>query len=291
MLAPYPSDRAVVGGIGAVFPTPAAPGYTTVRVGRNLPIAAQDVDNYEGGKITFANCPNGSDTFTVVSSIPENEAVASEVTILGVPGACAGLDTPFTLIDDDDLAVLGTHASAKFPDGGTLLLDAYKSAYIIPVDAGAQYQSVVEFDDYLSYGDILFGIGGWNDMHALTSTADFWSCLVVGAWEGSDSASELTYDGDGDPDECPQNSHSDIPLTGVRRPNTTECLVLLQAIADDSRCLTQTDEAHNVVHEIAHTCGQHPQHISNSIMDEGAPKNQDSFSAESLKIFREQDTW
>jgi len=256
-----------------------------------------DLNNYEEGTITFTNCLSGGDTFPVVESYAGTDFSPSQLIVLGTPGACAAVDTGFTLFDDDDSSALGTQSNPHFPNGGNLLTSAFKPAYILPVYAGAEYQDVVPFEDYLGYYEILAGEGSWNYGHDLSSGNDFWSCLVVGGWEGSDDRWEVSRDGDGDPDECfnlfmPPEARdgAETPLTGTRRPFHRQALVFLQAIADDTACVDQTDEAHNVVHEIAHTCGDIG-HEPGTIMEIGAPKNQDSFNAQQLNALRNQNPW
>ncbi len=233
----------------------------------------------------------------MVESSAGSDFSPSELIVLGAPGACAAVDTGVTLYDDDDISALGTPSNPRFPNGGNLLTSAFEPGYILPVYAGAEYQDEVPFEEYLNYWEILSGEGSWNNGHDLSSTNDFWSCLVVGAWEGSDDRWESSRDGDGDPDVCfnlfnpPEaRAGAEAPLTGVRRTWFEQCIVFFQGIADDAACLHQTDEAHNVVHEIAHTCGDIG-HEPGTIMERGAPRNQDSFNAEQLNSLRNQNPW
>jgi len=295
MAAPDPFDFRVDSQVTAIYATPGRPGTTTVEISCPQGDANPDENNYEGGEITFANCSSGSDTFGILENYPCNEFSPYRIIIVGTPGACAAIGTPCSLVDDDDMQALGTSSSPRFPNGGLLLYDAFKPAFILPVYADPQYQDVVAFESYLDYWGILSGAGSWNGGHDLPSTVDFWSALVVGAWEGGDSQSEVTTDGDADPDDCPLipgpiAPGAETPLTGVRRPFSRQAVVFFQALADDADCINQTDESHTCVHELAHTCGDMP-HKDGTIMETGAPKNQDSFDANQLKTLREQNPW
>jgi hypothetical protein len=294
MAAPDPTELVPTLSINSIFPTPNRFGLTTIQAFNN-PSASDDGNNYEEGRVVFTNCPTGSDEFAVVESAGDPNL--QFLILLGTPGPCAAAGTGFKVWDDDDLSVLGTPGNPRFPNGGQLLFDAYARAYILPVYAGSAYQDVVPFEDYLNYFEILFGEGSWNSGHDLPSTSAFWSALLVGAWEGTDDEFEVSRNGDGDPDACfnlfspPPFAGGESPLTGVRRPGFTEAILFLQAIADEHRCTDQTDEEHIFAHELGHTCGVPNMHAHGGIMSEGAPKNENAFTGQSLKVFRERNPW
>ena len=156
MAAPDPANIRVLGAIIAIYPTPGRPGLTTLKIGNPIN-ASFDLNNYEGGWITFTGCPSGSDRFQVAESYPgsDSDGIPHELVLVGLPGSCAAVGSGYTLFDDDDLSVLGSTSAPHFPDGGQLLLDAFKPAYIFPIYAGAEYQDIVPFDPYLGYWDIL----------------------------------------------------------------------------------------------------------------------------------------
>lgn len=60
---------------------------------------------------------------------------------------------------------------------------------------------------------------------------------------------------------------------------------------DRHHCMQNTDEAHTVVHEIGHSCGSHDGHVPGSIMDNGAPRGQNSFAPASIVVFRNEIAW
>ncbi|MBU0717284.1 MAG: hypothetical protein KJ749_03470 [Planctomycetes bacterium] len=297
MAAPDPTEPQASGYIQAISPTPDRPGLTSVRA---FPINFNsEMNNYEEGELVFINCPTESDTFPIVENYPGNDldGVPHEIIILGTPDQCADVGTAFTACDDDDVSALGTGSSPRFPAGGNLLSQAFQPAYILPVYAGEEYRDVFDFEVYINYWEILTGEGAWNNGDDMSSTTDFWSCLLVGAWEGSDDRYEIRRSRDGDPDHCftlfaphEERPGAESPLQGVRRPGATQCLVFFQALADEALCADQTDEEHTVVHEIAHTCDDLP-HKFGTIMQEGAPKSQNSFDSEQLNILRDQDAW
>ncbi len=294
MAAPDSFDFRIVSQVTAIYATPGRPGTTTVEIA--CPQAGNvDPNNYEGGKLTFANCPAGADTFGILENYPCTDFSPYRIIVVGTPGGCAAIGTSCAFYDDDDPLALGTLSSPRFPDGGQLLEDAFQPAYILPVYAPVNYQTVVPFEVYLDYYEILSGLGSWNSGHQLSSATDFWCSFVVGAWEGGDNPFEVTTDGDGDPDGAPLVPGAiapgqESPLTGVRRPVTTEAIVFFQALADEAAHLNLTDEPHTVVHEIAHTCGDLP-HKDGTIMQEGAPASQSVFDAAQLKTLREQNPW
>jgi hypothetical protein len=299
MQAPSSSEMIVVDAVTAIYATPGRAGIMTVEASSSIH-ASRDLNNYEGGEITFINCPSGADRFVVVESNLScgSQACLPYRILIADPGNiavwCATPGTGFVLHDDDDRSVLGTVANPRFPDGGELLTDAFKPAYILPVDAPLEYQNVVPSEEYLSAWDIDYGIGSWNDSKNLVSSANFWARLVVGAWEGSIDPVELSRDGDADPDTCsplglaftPQGAEP--PLTGASDAPDGVSLIFFQAIADDRACVDNTDENHNVVHEIGHGPSTHN---DGGIMTEGAPKNQSTFTAQSLRKFRETVVW
>jgi len=144
---------------------------------------------------------------------------------------------------------------------------------------------------HLSDWDIEYGMGTWSDERDLVSTADFWSCLVVGAWEAGE-------EWDADPDLCftltppyVQRPGAEGVETGCTDGDSGRAVIYLQAIADDMACMQRTDEWHTVTHEIGHTCGSHGDHVPGSLMQEGAPRTKDDFAAESLLIFRSEIVW
>ena len=161
MEAPNPANLRAVGEIESIFSTPGRPGLTTIRTpyGYFVNFTA-DLNNYEEGILSFNNCPAGVDTFPVVESYPGDSVAetAHQIIILGTPGACATVGTVVAVSDDDDAMVLGTPSSPRFPNGGGLLADAFKPAYIMPVYAGAPYDDAVPFEDYFErLGDRVWG--------------------------------------------------------------------------------------------------------------------------------------
>jgi len=147
----------------------------------------------------------------------------------------------------------------------------------------------------LNAWEIEYGEGSWNDSRDLNSSADFWAWFIVGTWEGSNDPLELHRDADGDPDNCftllmpplPRDG-AESPALGLTDPPDGNSVLFLQAIADDDACVAGSDEAHTMVHEIGHA---HSNHADYGIMTEGAPKNQNDFSAKSLQKFRATPVW
>ncbi|MGB2985613.1 MAG: hypothetical protein WBE26_06990, partial [Phycisphaerae bacterium] len=261
-------------------------GQSTVDLGQNLPDEFSDLNLYEEGEIRFFACPAGADTFPIVESTSEtNPFEHDSVVVLGLPGACA-TGSVYILRDDDDPDVL-----PHYPDGGQLLIDAYADAYILPQYAGAEYQDVVVFDMHLSDLDIEYGLGTWSDERDLSSGVNFWSCLIVGCWEAGQNW-------DGDPDHCFSLTPPYVARPGAEGiekgctdGDSGRVAIYMQGLADDTGCLYRTDEAHTVTHEIGHTCGSHDDHVPGSIMEEGAPRGENRFAAESIVIFRSEVTW
>jgi len=285
MAAPEYGATWVYGTVAAVIPNSPVAGQSEIDLGQNLADEFSDLNLYEEGEIVFAACPGASNTFDVFLSTSETWPWHDWVSIVGVPGACAN-GSAYTLKDDDDTGVL-----PQYPDGGQLLLDAYGQAYILPVYAGAAYQDVLGFDLHVGDWDGEYGWGPWDDGQDLTSSPAFWSCLVVGCWESGQND-------DGDPDYCfylfppyVEREGAEVPTTGKTDDDSGASMIFLQGIADQVACTHGTDEAHTVTHEIGHTCGSHPQHIPDSIMETGAPRTQSDFAPESIRIFREQDQW
>ena len=189
--------------------------------------------------------------------------------------------------DDDDVSGVLPH----FPDGGSLLADAFGDAYILPQYAGTEYETVVDFIMHLGDYDVEYGIGSWDDGRVLYSSAAFWSCFMVGCWEASQNW-------DADPDMCfsltpPYTARSGFEgvEAGCTDDDSGRIAIYMQALADDAACLNTTDEAHTVTHEIGHSCGSHQDHIPGSIMENHAPTNCNDFAAESIKIFRSELVW
>ena len=229
----------------------------------------------------FLNCPNGDNIFPVYEST-SNVVYNDEVIIVGVPGACAN-GSAYVLSDDDNLQVL-----PHYPSGGALIGPAFAAAYISPQYLGAAFQDTVEFNMHLSDAELLTGYG-WNDGRDVQSSARFWSCLVVGCWEGP-------QDFDADPDYCfalppppfVPRPGAEVGEFGATVTSWGESAIYLQTIADP--CSQSTDEAHTVVHEIGHTPG-YPNHVPNSIMEAGAPATENSFAPETIAYFRSRVTW
>lgn len=285
MQVPGLTEFTVSGTAATVTPNAPVPGQSTVDLGQNLTDEFSDLNLYEEGVIRFFACPGGADTFPIVESTSYTSG-HDQVVVLGVPGACAS-GSAYLLRDDDVSGVL-----PHFPDGGQVLIDALAHAYILPQYAGAEYQDVVDFDMHLSDWDIEYGLGTWSDDRDLSSSADFWCCLVVGCWEAS-------QDWDADPDRCfaltppyAPRPGAESAETGCTDDDSGRSAIYLQALADDAACLERTDERHTVTHEIGHACGSHfPEHIDGSIMQEGAPRDQNTFASESIVIFRSEVVW
>jgi len=285
MGAPGLTEITFSGTAGTVTMNDPVAGLSTVDLGQNLPDEFSDLNLYEEGTIRFFSCPSGSDTFSIVESTSEMYPLHDSVVILGLPGTCA-TGSAYLLREDDDVNVL-----PHYPNGGQLLINAYGDAYILPQYAGAEYQDVVDFDMHLSDWDIEYGLGTWSDDRDLSSSAEFWSCLVVGCWEAG-------QDWDGDPDHC-----FSLTVPYVARPgaegiekgctdgDSGQGAIYMQGLADDAGCLYRTDEAHIVTHEIGHTCGSHDDHVPGSIMEVGAPRGENRFATESIVIFRSEVTW
>lgn len=283
MRAPLPTETQVVGTIDAITLNDPVAGQATIDLGQNLPDEFSDLNLYEEGRIVLGACPNGSNTFPVIESTSYAFA-DDEVIVLGLPGAC-GVGSAYTLFDDDDLSVL-----PRQPNGGQVLVTAFGEAYILPVYAPVTYMDIVDFTRHLSDWAVEYG-GSWSDDRDLESTPEFWSCLVVGAWEPE-------QDDDADPDYCfnlippfTARPGAEAPTTGITDDDSGRAAIYTQALADVAGCTSSTDESHTVTHEVAHTSGSHPQHISNSIMGAGAPKTEDFFAAQSLLIFRNEEDW
>jgi hypothetical protein len=292
-------DAAVLRGVASVAgvgPTPGAPGLTTVNVW-NASNLSFDMNNYEEGFLSFTNCPSGVDRFPIVESYSSPD-LPHQIVVFGTPGACAVVGTGCTLLDDD-VSALGTPGNPRFPNGDDLLKTAFAPAYIEPLYVSTSYETVVPFQEYLNASDVFYGFGSWDDGRspALVSSNGFWSCLIVGAWEGSDTA-ETGREHDGDPDYCNSPYSSIVPptaaesvTTGVTDAASGRSAIFFQGLADDAACNPGTDEAHTVVHEIGHTCGVVGMHSHGGIMTEGAPKYESRFTAITLKTFREQNPW
>jgi hypothetical protein len=254
MNAPGIGGITVVGTVDAITPNVPAAGQSTIDLGQNLDDDFSDENLYEEGRIVFTNCPAGQDTFPVIEST-SNVVADDEIIVLGVPGPCA-TGSGYTLYDDDDPTVL-----PHYPDGGQLLIDAFSVAYILPQYAGSQFQDIVSFEMHLSDWSIEFG-GTWSSGRDLSSSAQFWACLIVGCWEPKE-------DVDRDPDFCfslfppfAPTSGAELGEFGVTDGPAGRSAIYLQTLADQNTCLSTTDEEHTVAHEIGHTCGSHGHHVS-----------------------------
>jgi hypothetical protein len=286
MQAPGLTQMTITGTAGAVSANVPVAGQSTVDLGQNLPDEFSDLNLYEEGTIRFFGCPIGSDTFPIMESTSEWDPWAYDsVVILGVPGACA-VGSAYILRDDDASGVL-----PHYPGGGQLLIDAFAGAYILPVYAGAQYEDVVAFDMHLSDQDVEYGWGSWADARDLSSSAEFWSCLVVGCWEA-------TENWDADPDLCfslapPYSARpgAEGVESGCTDGDSGRAAIYMEALRDDFGCMRTTDEAHTVTHEIGHTCGSHDDDVPNSIMEIHAPSDENRFASESIVIFRSEVRW
>ncbi len=282
MAAPQMSEVTISGVVDSITRDSPVLGQSTVDLGLNLPDDLSDLNLFEEGRIVFQGCPAGQESFPIIESTSKL-VLDDEVIILGLPAACAD-GSAYQLFDDDSLTAL-----PHFPDGGSLITSAFADAYVLPIYADA-FQSIVAFNMHLSDSELQFGIG-WNNGDFLSSTSTFWSCLIVGCWEADE-------DYDADPDFCFSITTPTIPRDGaelgdfgVTVDSKGDSAIFLQAIIDQASCANTSDEAHTVVHEIGHTCGQHSQHIPGSIMEAGAPRIENSFAPESIRIFREQVTW
>ena len=123
------------------------------------------------------------------------------------------------------------------------------------------------------------------------STSDFWSCLVVGAWESNQND-------DGDPDLCfalapPYSARPGFEgvQTGLTRNEYGQVVIFMQNLPDDAACMQVSDEAHTLAHELGHSCGSHNGHVPLSIMQQGAPKGENSYAPQSIVVFRSQVAW
>jgi hypothetical protein len=245
-------------------------------------------DEFEGGVLTIPSFGVNGKYLPIylnrgsTVNVPANSFTAGERTAL------AGGVTA-TLVDDD---VIPTGGTMRLPDGGALLQSAFGVAYISPiyVDPGPNsWNSVGTVSFTRKLYDGFSSIGGAN--RNLTSSAAFWTTLVVGAFENTDptdgDSDGLAPPGLGIPSPAAPNSGFDW---GVSDANTSA--IFLETI-DDLNRQGQGATGENVVvtHEIGHTVGSGTGHTATGIMVARPTNTEMFFDNETMRKFRSIDIW
>jgi hypothetical protein len=177
---------------------------------------------------------------------------------------------------DDDNGSMLNPPLPKLPDVSTMV-SAYAPAYVLPVfDVGDNNLSVPFILNAIDIQDAY----DWDSRSQNTTT--FWVAYLLTAYQPY-----AVDDGD------PNSEFSPLGLTPSQEGGSLILLELHQlheGIADPT-----TEERDTVVHESGHSAGDDtpadPDHAELGIMTEGAPITQSSFSASTLRRFREANPW
>jgi len=135
-------------------------------------------------------------------------------------------------------------------------IDAYREAYIEPIELPGAYEDTVSFQRELTAYDVEWSIGDWDNSYDVSSGDSFWTVLVVNCYQPN--ASE-----DNDPDDETSTAGK---TTGLSLYN--KCVIYLETIND-----VPYEASHIMIHEMGHAGGCCPvYHCSDEscIMEAGA---------------------
>jgi hypothetical protein len=202
----------------------------------------------------------------------------SDIDLLKIGG------TDAVLREDDSETVLGTAASPRLADGGGLLTSAFAQMYVLPqYDDVHNVHRTIAFDRHVDFSDLI-GDPPYDNARDLPSTDNFWATLVVSCYEGRTSE-------DADPDEGPMVEMAGYGETPLSNFASNLTLIYYETLRDMHDSFT--DEAHTVVHEIAHAgCDDSgDRHSKTGIMQVAAPRQESDFDAETIVKIRRKKYW
>jgi len=217
-------EKNFVAGTGAVYEPPnPTNGMGWVQLNQNLPDAFDDEDQFKYGVYVA-----GTFSYPTYSSTA-NWINEDQVKIKGDPIA-DGAPTSYQLYDDDA-------AQPQNPQLGTWA-SIFNNAYIEPAYLPTTFSSVVPFQRNLSSSDVAWGTGTWNDQYGAPSTSDFWTELVVGAFQPETSK-------DYDPD-------NEQAVAGAAKVygDDNQCVIYCETIRD-----LGVSAEKSLAHEIGHGAG------------------------------------
>jgi hypothetical protein len=268
-------------------------GTTTLNVTSRTTIfgglQSGETNHYEGGTLTMPGLPQP----LLILDNTSNTVVADRVLSAAEIAAITG--TEGTLKDDDPTS------PAQFPFYPALsafVVSAFQPAYvqITPLASLFNPNPTVVFDLNLTDSDLELGVGYDNSQDVL-STGSFWAALLVMGYQGN-----AIDDQDGDFDlgqnSSPrgQNLSADPYIqVGVTVEDSDNASVVFIEVLRDFGQQEGKDLDHTIAHEIGHSAGNNTpaavDHAELGIMTTGAPNDKNSFTAPTLKRFREANPW
>jgi hypothetical protein len=283
-----------------------------------LNIALDDKANvYSGGTLTIPGFPASfpiylnSDNagFADTINVPANSFTVAQAAALN-----AGATVAAQIVDDDVIPATGT---MPLPSGGTtiatafgttgnVISSAFGTAYVLPlyVDSGVAgnwntvgtVPMVDQGNDYRHLSDNLAAIGydsGPLKNRDLTSTAAFWTTLVVGAFENKpDTDGDPGFDavfGPGAPASKVIGSDSEIDfgVSGKTGSDQNISAIFLESIRD----IGFPSDAEVVTHEVGHTAGSGLSHTKTGLLMKSGYAGRKQFDNYCLWFMRGLDVW
>jgi hypothetical protein len=278
--------------------------FDGVGMAQGGPLAAGEIDHYEGGALSFT--VPALDYPVLDNHSYFNSGWGGTRSIIHcnggtTPGQEADLLAgPAGTVRDDDpisgqLPLLYSVGSDPF------ILATYRASYIEVVqDDTLNPRRQVQFDLHLEDWKLQTGVG-YDNSQDVSSQDAFWSSLVVLSYQPTESI-------DGDPDMFSGQNNSG-PATnpnydtsiefGVTIEDSDNASVIYVEVQRDVGSAPASAVAHDLPHTIAHEMGHaagppnspETEHDEGGIMSPGAPAVECCFTAESLRRFREIVRW
>jgi hypothetical protein len=260
------------------------------------PLSGHSPHQFEGGRVTIVD--NG---WTLAIRDHTNDTI--EINRVLTPPEWSYVEDHSAVVKDDD------PTDDLLPQLFTMtpfIKNAYADAYIDIVDLDEQYNPnrYVEFDLYITWIEMVSGLG-WNNSKDQDSSSNLWTTFVVAAYQ---AGGDLVGAGDRDNDPDPLVDNSTYPLcpcwAGEEYNETLQFgwtasfgdwdgIVFRAAIIDFPMHAHYENQV--IAHEIGHSAGntgdaeQH--HGEGGLMSGSLTDEDNSFTAPTLKRFREAEKW
>jgi len=190
--------------------------------------------------------------------------------------------TEFSAYDDDDQNLLD---SFHYCELGTWA-STFHPAYIEPNYLPTSFSDIVLFNLNITTLELVIG-DVYECEQDLWTSEDFWTCLVVAAYQGKYS-SDVDPDGNG-PGDPQQDEDTDLGETYHDGDNS--CLIYLETTTNEPmRYPDIWEEGYVVAHEIAHTSGARDHDGPHCLLKEGIMWP-DHFCDNCILQFRRYSTW
>jgi hypothetical protein len=267
------------------------------------PLAAGEVDHYEGGTLRFPipsrdypvrnnhsyfDSDWGGSRTEVRTDAPTSPAEEADI-----------LAGPLGDVHDDD-PISGQLPLFYSVGSDAFIRTVYQAAYIaIEEDQATNPRRLVSFDLHLEDLELQMGVGYDNSQDVFSENA-YWASLVIMAYQPKDAV-----DADPDPFAGLNNSGSATNPnydTGVEFGVTVEdsdnaSLIYVEVQRDVGSPIASAvphDLSHTIAHEIAHAGSNQSEdedHAEGGLMSPGAPVAEYCFTAVTLRRSREIDKW